>query len=131
MDSRLQYVHLGARKPAKPLDFTSQLRLTDIARGICHEHRTGSVMRLIALIVLAAALGGSASAQTPECRAIADPAKRLACYDKAAPPIAADESPKLHPNPYRSKVDPGKYMDSLGNEDAQVTARMNGICRGC
>lgn len=88
-------------------------------------------MRLIVLTFLVAGLGGSASAQTHDCRAIPAPAERLACYDKAAPPVAADESPKLHPNPYRSKVDSTKYMESLGSEDAQLTARMNGICRGC
>jgi hypothetical protein len=88
-------------------------------------------MRLIALILLMAGVGGSVSAETQECRAVADPAKRLACYDKATPPIAGAESPNLHPNPYKSKVDPEKYMDAIGTEDPQVTARMNGVCRGC
>jgi hypothetical protein len=86
---------------------------------------------MIALSVLAAMLGSGALAQTKECRTIPDPTRRLACYDKAAPPIAADDGPNLHPNPYRSKVNSEKYMEPVGAEDAQVTARMNGICRGC
>lgn len=86
-------------------------------------------MRLISLMLLVAVLGGSASAQSQECRAVSDPAARLACYDRAAPPVAAE--PKLHPNPYRSKVDAQKYQEPPGGDDAQVTARMNGICRGC
>lgn len=88
-------------------------------------------MRFTTLLLSTAALAVSASAQTQECRTIVSPAARLACYDKAAPPVAADDGPKLHPNPYRSKVDSTKYMESVGSEDAQLAARMSGICRGC
>jgi hypothetical protein len=43
-------------------------------------------MRLMTLILMALAVSGGALAQTPECRTIAEPATRLACYDKATPP---------------------------------------------
>lgn len=76
-------------------------------------------------------LGGTALAQTADCKLISDAAARLACYDKGAPPVAAAAKPNAHPNPYRSKIDSGKYMDSLSTEDALVTSRMSGICRGC
>jgi hypothetical protein len=87
-------------------------------------------MRLIALIILTSAMGGGALARTPECRTIAEPATRLACYDKATPPLAAATAPKRAATA-KSQADPEKYVDSQGAEDALVTARMNGICRGC
>jgi hypothetical protein len=87
-------------------------------------------MRLIALILLASAMSGGASAQTTDCRTIAEPAARLACYDKATPPLAAAMPPKSAPAPKR-QADSAKSTDSLSAEDALVTARMNGICRGC
>ncbi len=87
-------------------------------------------MRLITLILLTSAMSGAALAQTPDCRTIAAPATRLACYDKATPPLAAATAPKRAATP-KSQVDPEKYVDSGSAEDALVTVRMNGICRGC
>jgi hypothetical protein len=87
-------------------------------------------MRLITLILLTSAMSGGASAQTPECRTIAEPATRLACYDKATPPLAAATAPKRAATS-KSQADPEKSTDSQTAEDAMVTARMNGICRGC
>jgi hypothetical protein len=86
-------------------------------------------MRLIALIFLLAS-SVSAAAQALDCKAISDAAARLACYDRAAPPVAA-AGPRTGANSPRSKVDSEKYMESLSTEDALVTARMKGICRGC
>jgi hypothetical protein len=87
-------------------------------------------MRLITLILLTSAMSGAALAQTPECRTIAEPATRLTCYDKATPPLAAATAPKRAATP-KSQADPEKSTDSQTAEDALVTARMNGICRGC
>ena len=83
-------------------------------------------MRLITLILLTSTMSGAALAQTPECRTIAEPATRLACYDKATPPLAAATAPKRAATA-KSQADPEKQSA----EDALVTARMNGICRGC
>ncbi|KJC50182.1 hypothetical protein UB31_12540 [Bradyrhizobium sp. LTSP849] len=87
-------------------------------------------MRLITLILLTSAMSGAALAQTPECRTIAEPATRLACYDKATPPLAAATAPKRAATA-KSQTDPEKSVGSQSAEDALVTARMNGICRGC
>ena len=56
-------------------------------------------MRLMTLILLTSAMSGAALAQTPECRTIAEPAARLACYDKATPPPAAATAPKRAATP--------------------------------
>ena len=87
-------------------------------------------MRLITLILLTSAMSGAALAQTPECRTIAEPATRLACYDKATPPLAAATAPKRAATA-KSQATPETHMDSQSTEDALVTTRMNGICRGC
>ena len=87
-------------------------------------------MRLITLILLTSAMSGAALAQTPECRTIAEPTTRLACYDKATPPLAAATAPKRAATP-NSPAAPEKSVDPQSAEDALVTARMNGICRGC
>ena len=87
-------------------------------------------MRLITLLLLIFTTSGSALAQPPECRTIAEPAARLACYDKTTPPPAAVTAPNRTPAA-KSQANSEKNMDSQSAEDAMVTARMNGICRGC
>ena len=68
--------------------------------------------------------------RSPRSRTIPEPATRLACYDKATPPLAAATAPKRAATP-KSPAGPEKSTDSPSAEDALVTARMNGICRGC
>ena len=89
-------------------------------------------MRLFAVLVAICALCQAAVAQTPECQSISSASARLACYDKAAPPVAssATAKPGLRTAPV-SKVDSEKYVDSIGAEDALVNARLKNICRGC
>ena len=89
-------------------------------------------MRLFAVLVAFCALCQPAIAQTPECKSISNAGARLACYDKAAPPVAssATAKPALRTAPV-SKVDGEKYVDSIGAEDALVNARLKNICRGC
>jgi hypothetical protein len=95
-------------------------------------------MRLLALVVAIAAFSQTAMAQTPNCKPILDPTARLACYDKAAPTAAsAEKSATAKPavlataKPPASKVDPEKYVDTIGAEEALVNARLKNICRGC
>jgi hypothetical protein len=98
-------------------------------------------MRLIAVpvAVLAAicALSQAAAAQTPDCKSIPDAGARLACYDKVVPAAAPDKSAAARPAgppPARasvSKIDSGKYVDTIGAEDALMNARLKNICRGC
>jgi hypothetical protein len=92
-------------------------------------------MRFVVALVGFCALCQTAQAETRDCKAIADPATRLICYDKVNPPIATHPLPLPKPsrpiplatNPDGSRV----YTDSTGEDDAMVTAKMNGICRGC
>ena len=79
------------------------------------------------------ALSQTAIAQTPECKSIADPKARLACYDKLALPVAPlATAVKPTPRPAAvSKADTAKYVDSISDEDALMNARLRNICRGC
>jgi hypothetical protein len=86
-------------------------------------------MRFLAALVAICALSQTAIAQTPACKSIADTAERLACYDKATPPVAAPAK-ALRANP-ASKADAGKYVDSISAEDALMNAKLKNICRGC
>ena len=87
-------------------------------------------MRLFVLLVAICALSQTAIAQTPECKSISEPGARLACYDKAAPPVASSAKPASRTAP-ASKVDTAKYVDSISAEDAVMNARLRNICRGC
>ena len=92
-------------------------------------------MKIFAVLIAMCALSQTAIAQTPECKSISDPAARLTCYDKAAPPpTSAEKSAAVRPAGPRvaaSKVDPAKYVDSISAEDALMNARLKNICRGC
>jgi hypothetical protein len=89
-------------------------------------------MRLFAILVAICALSQSAIAQTSECKAITDADTRLACYDRttssAASSAAAKPASRTAP---ASKVEAGKYVDSISAEDALMNARLRNICRGC
>jgi hypothetical protein len=97
----------------------------------------GVEMRLIAVLVAICALSQTAAAQTPDCKAIPDARTRLACYDRVAPPETSEKSAAAKPAgplPARtsvSKIDSGKYVDTIGAEDALMNARLKNICRGC
>jgi len=86
----------------------------------------------VSVFLATCALCQTASAQTPQCRSIADSATRLACYDKGAPPVASSAAarPVLRAAP-SSKVDSTQYVDSISAEDAIMNAKIKGICHGC
>jgi len=87
-------------------------------------------MRLLFSLVAVVTLGQAAIAQGQECKGIKNPSMRLACYDKAAPPVALAPKPAVRTDP-TSEVDAQKYVDPITAEDALLNARTNGICRGC
>jgi hypothetical protein len=89
-------------------------------------------MRIVATLIAICALSQTAIAQTPQCKSIADSGQRLACYDKAAPPVAssAEAKPAQRSGP-APKADAAKYVDAIGAEDAALNARIKNICRGC
>jgi hypothetical protein len=91
-------------------------------------------MRFIAVLMTTAALCESAEAQTADCKSITDPALRLACYDKAGPPIATFPTPSPKPAPHpipAATADDTGYAGVLDEDDARVNAQLRNICRGC
>ena len=94
-------------------------------------------MRLVAALGAIFALTQAASAEIGDCSAIADAAAKLACYNNEAPPAAKRPvAPRMAPRspaPARpaASTSESKYIDKIGDEDAVVTAKMRGICRGC
>jgi hypothetical protein len=93
-------------------------------------------MRLFAVLVASCALSQAAIAKAPECKSIADPGPRLACYDKVAPP-SGEKSAAVRPagpapaSVSSAKADPVPYIDTISAEDALMNARLKNICRGC
>jgi hypothetical protein len=94
-------------------------------------------MRFLAALVASCTLSQAAIAQTSECRSISDSGARLACYDKAAPPRASSTTAKPALRAASGskadvgKADIGKYVDTIGAEDARMNAQLKNICRGC
>jgi hypothetical protein len=92
-------------------------------------------MRFLAILAAICGLCQAASAKTPECKSIASQGARLACYDKAAAPVAPTAKPASQAAPASKvdagKVEVGKYVDSISAEDALMNARLKNICRGC
>jgi hypothetical protein len=93
-------------------------------------------MRFFASVCAICALSQTAIAQTGECKLIADATARLACYDKASPfaaprPAVAKPIAGVPARVRAAKIDSGKYVDTIGAEDALMNARLRNICRGC
>ena len=94
-------------------------------------------MRLLLLLVTLCALTQAAAAESQDCQTIADPALRLACYDKIKPPVATYPMPLPKPTHAIPITRPDGTVDYLGGssptseDDATVNAKLHGICRGC
>jgi len=86
-------------------------------------------MKFFAVLVAICAMSQTASAQVPDCKSIADPGRRLACYDNASPPVTA--KPAAAARVPGAKADPSKYVDPIAAEDALMNARLKNICHGC
>jgi hypothetical protein len=80
-----------------------------------------------------------AAAAAADCKTIADPAARLTCYDKINPPVATYPIPLPKPsqpiplatNPDGTRVYTESSGTESGDDDAILSAKMHGICRGC
>ena len=85
-------------------------------------------MKPVLLLVALCAFCGPAIAQTTQCQSIPKASDRLACYDKAAPPMAKGKSATTSttPSPQRDQG-----TDPLSVENARLDAKINNICRGC
>ena len=100
-------------------------------------------MRLMVVLGALCALTQSACAQTGDCNALADPAAKLACYNNEPPPATRRPAAARLPGATRPVAERplatkpvatnegSKYIDQIGAEDAIVSAKMRGICRGC
>ena len=80
------------------------------------------------VLIVALALGTfvqSAVAKELDCRAIESTSGRLACYDAAFPPKARQ------PTAAEKEASRAAYKDPFIAEDAQTTAKLKNICRGC
>jgi hypothetical protein len=91
-------------------------------------------MRLVAVLGAICALTQAASAEIGDCSAIADAASQLACFNREPPPSArrpAATRPVAAARPTAPATESTKYIDTIGAEDAIVSAKMRGICRGC
>jgi hypothetical protein len=79
----------------------------------------------------------AAAAQGPECRTIPRATDRLACYDRAAPPVSMHRPPAPGSAMTRSgPPDAAQQSDTpsadmLAVENSRVTAKTKTICRGC
>ena len=85
-------------------------------------------MRVIAPLIAICLLSQAAFAAGPECKSIAAPGERLACYDKAAAPAKSVQRPLASETP---KADPSRYVDAISEEDVRMNAQLKNICRGC
>lgn len=85
-------------------------------------------MKSVALLVALGAFCGPAIAQTAECQSIPKASDRLACYDRAAPPINKVKPAAASPVPPSQS---GQPVDLLAAENARLDAKINNICRGC
>lgn len=73
-----------------------------------------------------------AIAQTSECSTVPKARDRLACYDKATPPIAAKPvTSKQKAAASKTFPDQGTVVDALAVENEKLGAKLKKICRGC
>ena len=95
-------------------------------------------MKRAAILMLLFCLPTAAAAQSPECRTIANPKDRLACYDRAAPPTLAakparsEAAPRTVPAPSAASDSSSTPLaDLLEIENKRVGSKIKSICRGC
>ena len=92
-------------------------------------------MKLFPLAVLLVSVGQGAVAHASECSTVPKASDRLACYDRATPPVAANPvKPKSPLSPVAASTSPpdqGQVVDMLAVENSKLDARLKTICRGC
>ena len=90
-------------------------------------------MKFISALAVFLTCSGAAVGQTTQCQSIPKASDRLACYDKAAPPIAAlkPPSPAGKAAAAQTSIGQGQVVDRLAVENSKLDARLKTICRGC
>jgi hypothetical protein len=87
-------------------------------------------MRYAVLLTMLWAVPFAASAQ--DCRTVPRATDRLACYDRAAPPMGLDRSALGPVKPDGGSRDAARSrMDILEAENTKLNSRIKSICRGC
>lgn len=79
----------------------------------------------LSLIVLFA-FYGPVVAQVSDCQSIQKAKDRLACYDRASPPVSRSKSTK-----HKTDIPQDGQDDLLGVENSRVGKKIGSICRGC
>ena len=85
-------------------------------------------MKTLTLTLLLCSFSGTGFAQTTECRSIPKASDRLACYDKATPPISQQQKSVTAKPPTSEQ---GQPIDRLAVENSRLDAKIKNICRGC
>jgi hypothetical protein len=80
----------------------------------------------ISLIVLFA-LCEPVVAQTSDCQSIPKASDRLACYDRASPPLSRSKSSTKH----KTATQQDGQGDLLADETARLEKKISNICKGC
>jgi hypothetical protein len=80
----------------------------------------------ISLIALFA-FCGPVVAQTSDCQSIQKASDRLACYDRASPPLSRSKSSAKH----KTATQEEGQGDLLADETARLGKKISNICRGC
>ena len=91
-------------------------------------------MKLFALLALLCTSSHVAFAYTADRSKLLHKASdRLACYDKAPPPLAVGKSSKTVTDKLAaSKIPEGRrFADMLDAENSKLNAKLKTICRGC
>jgi hypothetical protein len=92
-------------------------------------------MKIIAPLAFLCTSSQVAFAYTAECKLLPKASDRLACYDKATPPLAVSKSSKIVTAPDKlaaSKIPEGRrFADMLDVENSKLNAKLKTICRGC
>ena len=93
----------------------------------------GKNVRLIAALILIFAFHGPLIAQTTQCQSIPKASDRLACYDRATPPIGASKAPAAKGKTAAAgpPADQAQAVDMLAAENSKLDAKLKTICRGC
>ncbi len=85
-------------------------------------------MKPVVLFFTLCVFCGPAIAQTTECQSVPKASDRLACYDRAMPPIGKVKPAAASSTPAMPQ---GTPADLLAAENARLDAKIKNICRGC
>jgi hypothetical protein len=88
-------------------------------------------VRFAAALILIFAFHEPVIAQTTQCQTIPKASDRLACYDKATPPIGAPKAPTAKGKSATAPTSQADAVDMLAAENSKLDARLRTICRGC